>query len=81
MKPLEFRNDIVPELDISRLEVIIDDDDVKVPLLLSVFHFRRCSTKSFAKEIIYFNPLISTLFGQCVTIHWKVNFILYRSLL
>ena len=50
MKPLEFRNDKVPELDISRLEVIIDDDDVKVPLLLSVFHFRRRSTKSFAKK-------------------------------
>ena len=50
MKPLEFRNDKVPELDISRLEVIIDDDDVKVPLLLSVFHFRSRSTKSFAEK-------------------------------
>ena len=48
MKPLQLRNDKVPELNIGGLQVVIDDDDVKVPLLLSVFHFRCRSTKALA---------------------------------
>ena len=51
MKPLEFRNDKVPELDISRLQVIIDDNDVKVSLLFSVFHFCCRRTKTLARSV------------------------------
>ena len=49
---LQLWDDEIPQLDVGVLQVVVDDDDVKVPIGLSVLYLRCRRSQSLMEGII-----------------------------